>query len=244
MASVNSDDDASDDDRYISDDEDPVSGEDGADDMSDDEDAASASANASAPRGVAAAHGARPAAAEEKFGKATPWMLPSLFKGRPATIWIPYAPFLGKVREAGLDRVEELTDSRVLPLRFACETQINCVVSVARAPVIARAHGLAPERDARARVHNPTRRPAVHRHAPAITRASPFRNDDMRRSISAVRRSAGANAQARRLQAAAQGNQVRARRAAAGWTGGGAGSIRSRRAARLHTSTRGWVTRS
>jgi hypothetical protein len=54
-------------------------------------------------------------------------VLPSLFAGRPASVWFDYAVFAQRTREAGRERIVELTDEKLNPCLFRSNHTIVCL---------------------------------------------------------------------------------------------------------------------
>eukprot|EP00965_Chrysotila_dentata_P067033 2218789-Pleurochrysis_carterae.AAC.1 len=59
-------------------------------------------------------------------------LLPSLFKGLPATIWFEYPTFLRLTRDEARDCTVDLSDKRLLPLLFKSDRTINCILNVCK----------------------------------------------------------------------------------------------------------------
>ena len=57
------------------------------------------------------------------------YMLPSLFSGKPATVWIDYPKFMGEERTEGSETIYELEDRRLKPLLFKSARNINCIAN-------------------------------------------------------------------------------------------------------------------
>ena len=57
------------------------------------------------------------------------YMLPSLFAGKPATVWIDYPKFMGEERTEGSETIYELEDRRLKPLLFKSARNINCIAN-------------------------------------------------------------------------------------------------------------------
>lgn len=57
----------------------------------------------------------------------TTFVLPSMFAGRPPTVFFDYPAFMEKKRTEGVDRVEELTNDKLRPLHFRSNHTIICL---------------------------------------------------------------------------------------------------------------------
>ena len=57
------------------------------------------------------------------------FLLPSLFVGRPDTVWFDYPPYMGVMRQEGRSTINELTDKRLRPLWFKSDRNINCIAN-------------------------------------------------------------------------------------------------------------------
>lgn len=57
----------------------------------------------------------------------TTFVLPSMFVGRPPTVFFDYPAFMEKKRIEGVDRVEELTNDKLRPLHFRSNHTIICL---------------------------------------------------------------------------------------------------------------------
>ena len=57
------------------------------------------------------------------------FLLPSLFVGRPDTVWFDYPPYMGVMRQEGRSTISELTEKRLRPLWFKSDRNINCIAN-------------------------------------------------------------------------------------------------------------------
>jgi nucleosome binding factor SPN SPT16 subunit len=57
------------------------------------------------------------------------FLLPSLFVGRPDTVWFDYPPYMGVMRQEGRSTISELTEKRLRPLWFKSDRNINCITN-------------------------------------------------------------------------------------------------------------------
>ena len=59
----------------------------------------------------------------------TAFLLPSLFLGRPDTLWLDYPQWMGIARQEGHATLHELTEKRLRPLWFKSDRNINCITN-------------------------------------------------------------------------------------------------------------------